>query len=403
MNRFIAIVGAIGAELIVATCARCGPPERAAEALAPPIRCGLTVREDGVLMKDGRPYRGIGVNYFDAFLRHLLDPNDTSYDIGFEKLGQAGIPFVRIAAGGFPWSQQKLYQENAPEFFRRFDAVVKSAERHNVGIVPSLFWWTFAVPDLVGEPVNQWGNPHSKTHQYMRNYVRDVVTRYRNSPAIWGWEFGNEFNLHADLPNAADYRPPVAPQIGAPPSRSEKDDLTYEAIRTAFAAFAREVRKYDPHRVISTGDSFPRPSAWHNWREKSWTADTQEQFAAMLRDDNPDPVSVISVHAYEAPTGEHKNVKQVIGGAVEISRRLKKALFVGEFGVFDAQNETEQFRTLLAAIEDAKVPLAALWVYDFDGQNRDWNITWTNKRSYQLQAIIEANARIRAALGQETR
>ena len=58
------------------------------------------------------------------------------------------------------------------------------------------------MPDLVGEPRNQWGNPQSKTRQFMRTYIREVVSRYVNSPAIWGWEFGNEYNLSLDTPDA---------------------------------------------------------------------------------------------------------------------------------------------------------------------------------------------------------
>ncbi len=240
---------------------------------------GLAVSPTGVLLKDGRPFRGIGVNYFNALGRHLADANNTTYDAGFAALSEANIPFARLAGCGFWPRDQKLYLDNPEEFFRRFDDVVRSAEKHGIGLIPSLFWTTATAPDLMGEPVNQWGNPQSKTHEYMRKYVRDVVTRYRNSPAIWGWEFGNEYNLGANLPNAAQHRPQVAPSLGTATTRSAKDELTHEDIRTAFAAFAAEVRKYDPHRVISTGNSLPRNSAWHNWKERKWTPDTPEQFA----------------------------------------------------------------------------------------------------------------------------
>jgi hypothetical protein len=223
----------------------------------------------------------------------------------------------------------------------------------------------------------------------MRAYVKDLVTRCRRSPAIWGWEFGNEFNLGADLPNAAQHRPAIVSRLGTPARRSEEDEWSYETIRTAFTAFAREVRRYDPDRVISTGDGFPRPSAWHNWKEKSWTNDTPEQFAAMLTSDNPDPVSLISVHAYGDCSRE-------IHAAAAAAARAKKPLFVGEFGAPGPVEKSEkEFRALLAAIEEAQVPLAALWVYDFKGQDGTWNVTATNGRAYQLRAIAEANARLR--------
>jgi hypothetical protein len=390
---FIASVCLTGSVILVTASAQSAPTTGAPKPVASATH-GLNVRGDGVLLKDGKPYRGIGVNYFDAFARHLAKPQDTSYDAGFAALAKARIPFARIEGCGFWPRDQKLYQEDPQEFLRRFDDVVRSAEKHGIGLIPSLFWTTFTVPDLVGESLDQWGNAESKSRAYMRNYVRDVVGRYRNFPAVWGWEFGNEYNLAADLPNAAQHRPPVIPHVGTAHSRSQRDELSYATIRAAFVAFAREVRKYDASRIIATGNSHPRESAWHNWKEKSWQHDTLEQRAEMLRDDNPDPVDLISVHVYDRPGG-------FITEAMRVARSLRKPLFIGEFGAGSASgtaDERERFETLLAAIEQAKVPLAALWVYDFKSQDKTFNITWGNARSYQLRAIAEANERIRKEL-----
>jgi len=348
---------------------------------------GLTVTARGVVMRDGRPYRGIGVNYFSAFYRTLLKPDDTSYEAGFRALEAAGIPFCRLMGCGFWPNEQRLYREDKHEFFRRFDGVVRSAQRHHVGLIPSLFWNEATVPDLVGEPVRAWADPASRTRAYMRDYVRDVVRRYRNSPAIWGWEFGNEFNLSADLPNAAEHRPQVVPALGTPASRSAKDEVTYADIRAAFAAFAREVRRYDPDRLLSTGDGFPRESAWHNWKEKTWAQDTPTQAAEMLLADNPAPINVISVHAYGDCTA-------TLRADAALARRWGRPLFVGEFGSPGPPDKSEkEFRAILAAIEQARVPLAALWVYDRDG-DADWDVTATDARAYQLRAIAEADARL---------
>ncbi len=355
-----------------------------ASASAPPP--GLYV-EKGMVVRNGRPFRGIGVNYFDAFYRHLKDEKNTSYDAGFRQLADAGIPFCRIMGCGFWPIDQKLYRENKGEFLRRLDDVVRSAEKHGVGLVPSLFWQTAALPDLVGESVNQWGNPRSRTRQYMREYVRDIVQRYEDSPAIWGWEFGNEYNLDANLPNAAQHRPPVVPSLGTPTTRSADDELTYEAIRSAFQEFATEVRKYDPHRIISTGDSVLRESAWHNWKEKTWRKDTPEQFQEMLSADNPPPVNVISIHAYG-------DVTRHLGEIMQVAKAIGQPLFVGEFGVGDGEADGEaKYRAMLAAIETSGVPLAAVWV--FDHGDSKLSITSDNNRAYQLRAIAEANRRLR--------
>lgn len=377
--RVLGTVGAVWAAVTMVM------PSQAAKP-APPL--GLTVGQDGVLRKDGRPYRGIGVNYFDAFYRHLVKPEDTTYEAGFQALEAAHIPFCRLCGGGFWPNDQRLYQQDKAEFFRRFDAVVRSAERHHVGLIPSLFWNAATVPDLMGEPVSAWGDPASKTRAYMRAYVRDVVTRYRTSPALWGWEFSNEMNLGADLPNASEHRPSVVPSLGTPATRTAKDEWSYALMRATFAAFAREVRRYDAHRLIDTGDGLPRPAAWHNETEKTWIPDTPEQWAQVLRLDNPDPVSAVSVHAYDQD-------EPFLRRAAAIARRLHKPLFVGEFGAPGPPSESRAgFATFLTAIEQEKVPLAAVWVFDRAGDT--FSITPTNDRAYQLQALTAANARLQA-------
>src|SRR6185295_4914 len=73
---------------------------------------GLFVGADGLLQKNGGPYRGIGVNYYDAFTRALSQPPLTNYDAGFRELAARKIPFVRFSAGGYWPSEWKLYQTN---------------------------------------------------------------------------------------------------------------------------------------------------------------------------------------------------------------------------------------------------------------------------------------------------
>jgi len=348
----------------------------------------LTIGPDATVRKEGRAYRGIGVNYFDCFLRTLKNGDDTSYDAGFAVLAEKGIPFVRFCATGFWPKDMQLYQSDRAEYFRRLDGVVHAAEKHGIGLIPSLFWTVGTVPDLVHEPIDQWGNRQSKTHEWMREYVREVVTRYRQSPAIWAWEFGNEYGLVENLPNASQHREPVHPQLGTAAARTEHDDLTVEMVRTAFAAFAAEVRKYDPDRLITSGDAFPRVSLWHQWKEGSWTHDTPEQFSEMLAGEAPDPVNLISVHAY----GEDD---RRIPAAMEVSRRIGKPLFVGEFGAPGETPETEKVcRRLLDAVLAEGVPLAALWVFDLTNQ-KDLNITATNARAWQLDLIAAVNRQLR--------
>src|ERR1051325_6795005 len=215
-------------------------------------------------------------------------------------------------------------------------------------MIPSLFWHMSIVPDLVGEPCNRWGDPNSRTIAFMREYTREVVTRYAQAPAIWGWEFGNEYNLPADLPNAPEPRPPVVPGLGTPAHRTAEDDLTHLAMRVALREFALEVRKHDPQRIIVSGNAFPRVSAWHQAKEKSWTPDTQEQFAEVLAADSPSPINTLCVRGYDL-TADLGRLAQ----AMTVARSEKKPLFVGEFGVpgADTTESRAKFAAILSAIE----------------------------------------------------
>ena len=269
---------------------------------------------------------------------------------------------------------------------------MKLAEREGIGLIPSLFWHQPTVSDLVGEPVNQWGNSSSKTHAFMRAYAREVVIRYRKSPAIWAWGFGNEFNLPADLPNAAEHRAPVQPTLGTAASRSTRDDLTHADIRMALTEFAREVRRHDPHRLILSGNAFPRDSAWHQLHERNWKRDSPGQWAEMLSQDNPTPVSSLSGRLYST------NDLVRLAEAMAQSRQSGKPLLIGEFGVPGVITDAtrQQFRELLEALDVNRVPLAALWVFDFNGQAQDWNVTAENQRREQLRSVAELNARWKA-------
>ncbi len=353
---------------------------------------GLSTNERGDLLLNSAPFQGVGVNYYDAFTRTLSQAVPTNYNAGFRELASRKIPFVRFSAGGYWPKDWGLYQTNRSEYFAHLDGVVKSAERHGIGLIPSCFWNLSAVPDLVGEPCSRWGDTNSRTIAFMRQYTREVVTHYAPSPAIWGWEFGNEYNLAADLPNAAEHRPPVAPSLGTPTQRTGEDDLTHASVRVALREFALEVRRHDPLRIIVSGNATPRPSAWHQAQERSWKKDTREQFAEMLAADNPAPMNTLCVRGYDLTTDIER-----LAQAMAVAQAGNKPLFVGEFGVPGAATaeSKEKFATILVAIETNRVPLSALWVFDFASQAKDWNVNATNERSWQLDSIQRVNERMR--------
>lgn len=331
---------------------------------------GLSVARDGTLLRNGSTYRGVGVNYTDAFLRPLRHPADETYREDFRKLATNHIPFARIAACGFSASDYRLYLQDKEKYFKLLDGVVHAAEESNVGLIADLFWVSYTVPDLVGEPRNQWGNSQSKTRQFMRTYIREVVSRYVNSPAIWGWEFGNEYNHSVDLPDAWRNLPPVNFGVDRKRSRGPDDTLTTENFTTALSDFARTVREIDNHRMLLTGNAIPRFSAYH-MQTGSRGADSPTQWTTTLLRQNPGPFNPVCIHTSPVSPLPHfaKGFTDLIQTCASAARSASKSLYIEEFITCPPKTECslatrrQNVNEVLAAIQANNVPLASVWVY----------------------------------------
>jgi len=357
----------------------------ASEEKLPKPAPGLTVDAQGCLRLRGEPYRGLGVNYYDAFVRSLRYPPGPACESGFRVLAREGIPFVRFSAGGYWPVDWGLYQTNRAEHWRKLDAVVRAAEKSGLGLIPSLFWHYPTISDLAGEPILRWGEVSSRTREFMRTYTREVVLRYRDSDAIWAWEFGNEFNLGADLPNASQHRAPIQSSLGTPATRSKADDLTHVAFRAALEDFGREVRRWDSHRLILSGNAFPRASAWHQMQKGTWEPDSESEWAAMVDADNPNSFQALSGRLYTASDLER------MPWAATVARSRARPLVIGEFGVRGPATP-EAAATLEAwmdALEKHEVALAAFWVFDFDGQQGEWSASFDDARAPLLRRVLE--------------
>lgn len=369
----------------------------------PASRAPLTVR-DGKFFLHGEPCRCIGVNYFDPFLR-MLGPKKAGgmdYKEGLRILEEKKIPFLRFNCGGFYPKDWKMYRENPEEYFRLLDEFVHEAEARHIGLIPSLFWTFFTIPGIVGEPLNAWGNPASKTHAFMHKYVSEVVGRYKDSPAIWGWEFGNEYMLEADLPAAQQKGLArwFQPGLGMPDKPGPDDHLTSPVIRTAYREFAKAVRAIDPVRPVFTGDSLLRTSAATLEETGHWGADSPAQWMNQLLKNNPDPVDTLTVHFY--PFAEHGNMglpglplEETIQACMKVAGDSKKPLFVGEFGSAETKDPAvrkQQFHTILDILVRNHVELSAAWVFDLPQQPLN-TFGPDTENAYVLDAIAEANSK----------
>lgn len=268
-----------------------------------------------------------------------------------------------------------------------------------MGLIPSTFWYFPAAADISGEHMDQFGNPDSKTIDFIKKYTEEIVTRYKDSPAIWAWEVGNEHNLEL-----IKRLPPVWTNLGTASCRTERDDFLPEHMLTEFEEFAKSVRKHDKHRIIITGNAVPEPYSYHNSFEKKWGKDTPEEFVKVFLAHNPEIYDTLSIHIYPRENNKYPggatNITGLVKIAQEIALKNQKPLFLGEFGAKiqpDKNKERAEYSEFIEAIEKYQVPLSAFWNFDFPDQDKNWNITFENDRAYMIHDAAEANKRIKAA------
>ena len=244
----------------------------------------------------------------------------------------------------------------------------------------------------------------------MREFTRAVVSRYKNSPAIWMWEFGNEFNLSADLPLDKAMLPPTVPAHGTPVERDVAVDLlTTDDVRVALSAFAQEVRGIDPKRPITSGHAVPRPHAECLRSTRAWERiDTREVSLQGLQYQHPDGIDVASIHVYPESVHEARfqtDYRASYAELFSLYNACGKPLFLGEFGAFTGQvseldtddKALAEFQRMLDALIESGIPLAAAW--NFFGaestgiRQQPWNFDHQSRTAY-LDAIAAANRKI---------
>ena len=361
------------------------------------------VRAEGTaLTRAGKPFKAVGFNQpdlFGAILKDDVKGRAKSF-AAIDDASRSGVRFLRFWASGFWPNEMRLFLTDKPAYWARMDDLFRHAREKDVMLVPSLFWTSNLWSDLCDEPRNKIADPNSKTFQAMRAYAAELVTRYKDDPNVLMWELGNEYFLEADL-NASD-RPKAdgagSKQLGTRPVRKVDDSLTTEMILSFYTSMTTHIHAVDPNHLVTSGDRGPRPtsvSLRKHFPKQVWQEDNLDDHLASLRNSQPRPLDVMSIHCYGnvdgrfLPDEKSSLGLRTVGGLSLRSMELLSAfartanaagmpLFVGELGQHPPYiNEDPEARFACAAIDLAEkegADLIAMWVWHFPPHPK-YNVT----------------------------
>lgn len=345
--------------------------------------------QNNKVMMNGKPYYGVGVNYFELFCRNYYQAGNKTTLQGMRDLAASGIPFIRFAG---PYSRndwKNWYQDNKASYYAWMDEIVQTAEDNNIKLIPSFFWSVGSIIEIGGENWNALKDDYSNSIGFVKSYAREFVTRYKDSKSILGWEFGNEFSLFVDY---------------------SYDCPTNECMTNAFEEFGKAIREIDQVRPIFTGNTEPRFAAYSlaHSPTKEWLHGTEYQYGYMVKKFERSPINTLTIRGYYDETLSNSPLytakfTDFLKTMQKFSDEVGKPIFVGEFGSRmqkDFVKESDlrpMFEDRLQAILDNKIHLSAIWVFDRPGSEDDkTNTTFTNDRKYVMDAIITANTQMKS-------
>ncbi|MDI1295640.1 MAG: hypothetical protein PSY12_07095 [bacterium] len=393
------------------------------------------------LLRNGSSLKAIGCNFYSAL-------HCRRYKIELKNLAALGVPFIRtnfgeLWAGNTATTGWRQYLSDKQGWIGKRADFLAAAEDAGIGVVATMFWRLKSIPDLMAykfgkrDTLDRWGKNNSNTRHFMREITAELADRFDRSPAIWGWEIGNEYKDVIDRPLLSERG--EAGRNGGPQhyastfdsstSNGSSDMVTYKDLFDAFSDWNDVLqREALPTRLRSSGMALPSVNTYNAATGRSdggrdfnkWMSIPPLYKPAPVFE-NSRPFNVISSHIYQHANidgrwFESPHSKQKLGpvGLIEllaqIARRDGRPLFLGEFGSLKGEvgqngaygtdgstaGERRYFTHMLNALVHSQVTLSAVWNYGYfpNGISDIWNIDIGSIRDYQLLSLSDANSRL---------
>lgn len=274
---------------------------------------GFVSRSGQQLFLNGAPYRFVGFNVWRAAVASWNQPPNTSYDLNDGNALDQTLKDMNAnggAGGGSKnvirvWFYQQFALQNGAYNWSAFDKVLQVAAANGFKVIATLQdQWDYEGTGFKDYTWYQSGyanavlSPH-EVKPY-RQYVQDVVSRYKDNPTILAWELVNE--------------PEVAVTDGVCVSNSEP----------IMASFVHDVggliKSIDPNHLVSLGAS-----------GNGMCGTIESEYQSVMSDPS---IDLCSFHDYYGAANTTA-YNQYNGLNVRISQcaSLNKPVYIGEAGI----------------------------------------------------------------------
>lgn len=350
------------------------------------------------------PHRpSVGLNKFELALQYTGRGNECRLtDENCYKVSKAmakksiidakniGVTYFRVAVTGYGpanWNGSgdlELWQNQPAVYWSRMDEMINDVDRFGIALIPVFVWHNRQFPAITGDTLTEFmTKADSASYRLLKKYLAEFITRYRQRQTIYFYELTNEVDLDADLDLQGNCQKKDSGSCQILGNGYTTDQLIDWTKR-----LTAEIRQLDSKHLISSGFSMPKRNAEYlrlnhpKAQEIDWTKeDTLEQFQKNLTDLHQ-YCDIVSIHFYNGGPNSKgryenerfgmigKNSAGVLILVKEITDRLGKPLFIGEFGEADpfsyrfAEN-APFFENTLEQIARLKIPHSAPWAWEF--------------------------------------
>ncbi|KAL3431711.1 mannan endo-1,4-beta-mannosidase C [Aspergillus tetrazonus] len=311
-------------------------------------RKGFVTTKGDKFQLDGKDFYFAGSNaYYFPF-----NNNQTDVELGLSAAKKAGLSVFRT--WGFNDKNVTYIEDGLPQYggegagttevvfqwwqngtstidLEPFDKVVNAATKTGIKLIVTLVnnWADYGGMDVY--TVNLGGQYHDDFYRLpqikkaYKRYVKEMVTRYRNSPAIMAWELANE------------------PRCGADGVRNlpASDECTPELLTTWIDEMSTYVKRLDPHHLVTWGGE-----GGFNYESDDWAYNGSDggDFEAELKLKNIDFGVFHSYPDWWSKTVEWTN-KWIVDHA-RAARRVGKPVVHEEYGWLTPQGRLDNLGTV---------------------------------------------------------